>query len=100
MLFEDVGCAGDSTGSISLTVDGAVNPSFLWSNGDTTQNLTGLSAGTYSVTVTDGDCVEEISTTVSQPSPLDVSISATPLSSMDSTDGKNIDFSYRWICSL
>lgn len=36
-------------GSITLTTNAT---SFLWSNGATTQNLTGLSAGTYSVTAT------------------------------------------------
>jgi uncharacterized protein YjdB len=52
--------AGAADGCALLTVTGGVAPySFLWSNGATTQNLTGLTAGTYSVLVTDamGDTV-------------------------------------------
>jgi hypothetical protein len=40
-------------GSIS-TVTNAVNPTYVWSNGATTSGLTNLSAGTFTVTVTDG----------------------------------------------
>ncbi|MBC7923716.1 MAG: T9SS type A sorting domain-containing protein, partial [Ferruginibacter sp.] len=43
-------------GSISLTVTGGVAPyAYAWSNGATTQNLAGLGAGTYAVTVTDAN---------------------------------------------
>ncbi|HRF41084.1 MAG TPA: hypothetical protein PK198_19970, partial [Saprospiraceae bacterium] len=49
-------CNGAATGSIALTVNGANGtPSFDWSVNalDGIQNPTGLTAGTYSVTVTD-----------------------------------------------
>jgi hypothetical protein len=39
-------------GSASVTTN-ASNPSYLWSNNATTSTITGLSAGTYMVTVTD-----------------------------------------------
>lgn len=55
-LISDVACNGDSTGSIDLTVtDGVPGFSFLWSNSDTTEDLTSLPAGLYTVTITDGD---------------------------------------------
>ncbi len=49
-----ISCHGVSDGSINLTVSGGVTPySFLWSNSATTQNVSGIAAGTYSVTVSD-----------------------------------------------
>lgn len=52
----DETCAGAADGTINSTVFGGTTPySFAWSNGDTTQNVTGLAAGTYTVTVTDAN---------------------------------------------
>jgi len=52
----NVNCFGQSTGAISLTVSGGVSPyTYLWNNGATTQNRSGLAAGTYRVTVTDAN---------------------------------------------
>ena len=43
---------GDPNGAIELSVSPSGSYGFLWSNGDTTQNLTGIAAGNYSVIVT------------------------------------------------
>lgn len=55
-----------SNGSIFLEVSGGTAPySYLWSNGATTQHLTGLPAGTYTVIVTDAQsCIGFASATV------------------------------------
>jgi hypothetical protein len=46
--------AGAANGSITINANGGVPPfTFHWSNGATTQTNSGLSAGTYTVTVTD-----------------------------------------------
>ncbi|MBK9177764.1 MAG: DUF11 domain-containing protein [Flavobacteriales bacterium] len=48
-------CTG-ANGELSANASGGVGPyTFLWSNGSTEATITGLVAGTYSVTVTDGN---------------------------------------------
>ncbi|MBK9336168.1 MAG: lamin tail domain-containing protein [Lewinellaceae bacterium] len=50
----DVSCPGGSNGTATVMASGGTPPySYLWSNGQTTATATGLSAGTYTVTVTD-----------------------------------------------
>ncbi len=50
----DVACRGDSTGAIAPLVVGGMPPyQYAWSNGATAANLTGLPAGTYTLTVVD-----------------------------------------------
>ncbi|HCQ29412.1 MAG TPA: hypothetical protein DIU39_03935, partial [Flavobacteriales bacterium] len=45
---------GSNNGAIDLSVSGGTAPfTYSWSNGATTQNISGLSNGTYTVTVTD-----------------------------------------------
>ncbi len=47
-------CPGTNDGAVNTLVYGGVPPyTFNWSNGANTQNLSGLAAGEYSVTVTD-----------------------------------------------
>jgi gliding motility-associated-like protein len=62
-------CFGDATGAIDLTVTGGVpNYTYLWSNGAVTQDLAGLTAGFYQVTVTDQNgCVVEDSVVLTEP---------------------------------
>ena len=66
----DVSCFGDSTGSIDASITGGTAPyTYLWSTTDTTEDLSGLAIGTYSITVTDTNaCTFDISETVTQPS--------------------------------
>jgi hypothetical protein len=65
-VITHVGCSGGNTGAIDVSVTGGTPAySYLWSNGATTQDLTGLTPGTYTVTVTDSKgCVKTASFTV------------------------------------
>jgi hypothetical protein len=46
-------CYGSSDGSVNLTPLGVPPYSFLWSNGQTSEDITGLTEGIYSVIITD-----------------------------------------------
>ena len=63
-----VNASGVSTadGSVNLVVAGGRTPyTYLWSNGATTQNLTNVIPGTYTVTITDANgCTTNASATV------------------------------------
>lgn len=50
---QDPACEGGTDGSINLTVTGTSTYNFSWSNNATTEDISGLAAGTYTVTVTD-----------------------------------------------
>lgn len=63
----DVKCNGGGDGQVIMTLSGVSNPSFLWSNGATTEDLIGVSAGTYSVTVTEGSNSISSSAVVGEP---------------------------------
>jgi gliding motility-associated-like protein len=68
-VTSNISCYSGNNGSVALTITGGTQPySYLWSNGATTQDLTGVGAGTYSVTVTDvNGCIFQTSATIIQP---------------------------------
>jgi len=66
----NVSCFGAATGSTTASATGGVSPyTFIWSNNRTTAANTGLTAGVYTVTITDatGTCSGTASTTITQP---------------------------------
>lgn len=75
-----VDCPGNSTGTATATVVGGQPPiTYAWSNGQTTQTATGLSAGNYSVTIRDaGSCPVVRDVTVPGPPPFQVNFTNTP----------------------
>src|SRR6056300_553214 len=81
----NVGCNGASTGSADLTVSGGTQGSgytYSWSDGTsvvaTTEDLTNVAAGSYTVTVTDANsCTATASVTITEPTALSASITGT-----------------------
>jgi len=78
-VVTSVSCYGLADGGITLNVSGGILPyNYEWSNGETTQNVSGLSAGTFTATVTDGNgCLGIATDEVTEPSEIDFSLSAT-----------------------
>ncbi|MFN8165335.1 MAG: SprB repeat-containing protein [Bacteroidia bacterium] len=71
-----INCNGMTNGSINLTVNGGVQPfAYLWSTTDTTEDISGLGAGTYQVHITDlNGCQDSASYTLNEPPVLTHSI--------------------------
>ena len=67
-----ISCTGEDDGLASVTASEGTAPyTYEWSNGETTQNASGLSAGTYTVTVTDiNNCSIVRSVTLADPLPV------------------------------
>ncbi len=74
----DTTCGADN-GSANASATGGTAPyTFTWSNGSTDQSISGLSAGTYTVTVTDAvGCMAQGSTTVGESLNVNADASAT-----------------------
>ena len=68
----DSGCANVDSGKIYITgLTGTPPFTYLWSNGETTDFITGLTAGSYSVLVTDSlGCTLSQSATITEVDPL------------------------------
>jgi uncharacterized repeat protein (TIGR03803 family) len=69
--LRNVGCYGEQNGSITASPAGGKGAyTYSWSDGETTSKITGLTAGTYSVTVTDslGQCSQTASVNITAPS--------------------------------
>jgi len=103
----NVTCNGLSNGTSTVNVTVGTGPyNYNWSNGQTTQNATGLNAGTYSCTVTDANgCTNVSSTQITQPSIFTVSInSATvsacagvPINITANGSGGTGPYNYNWV---
>lgn len=74
------GTCGNSNGSANVTPTGGTGPyTYLWSNSQTTQQITGLGAGNFSVTVTDvNGCSVTQTVTITQSSAVTATATATP----------------------
>lgn len=105
-----VNCKGDADGAISVDIFGGVLPySYAWSSSQTQEDISGLLAGNYSLTVTDGNgCTDLASYTVNEPA-FDLTLSSVPTDvlckddltgAIDiTTNGGTPGYTYVWVNS-
>ena len=72
-------CNNANSGSINLLVSGGTPPfNYVWNNGTTTEDLTNIPAGNYSVTVTDSrGCTKLSQYSITRPSPIVITVATT-----------------------
>ncbi len=88
----NVDCYGLINGAVYITASSVDTPLvYLWSNGDTSEDIFGLSAGTYSVSVTDTlGCIAMDIFEVTQPDTLLASIVSSDMSCFGVCDGYSV----------
>ena len=106
MVGTNLLCNGVCTGSATGTGSGGTSPyTYKWSTGQTTQTRSSLCAGTYTVTAIDANnCKGFASVTLTQPTPLTISIVGTNLicnsvcngSATGTGAGGTAAYTYKW----
>lgn len=102
----DATCFGSTNGAVATTIAGGVGGyTYSWSNGATTQNIANVAAGTYSVTVRDGqNCSAISSVAVGQPAQITINETHTSVDCYGNSTGSiqtNVtggagSYSYQW----
>jgi hypothetical protein len=102
----NIECFGDNNGSITLDISGGSPPfSFLWSTGNSSQNLLNIGAGSYTVSITDADnCVTEETFVLIQPAQITAAINKTDDPGNDgqgsasvTANGGTPSYTYLWL---
>ncbi|WP_271394033.1 choice-of-anchor L domain-containing protein, partial [Aequorivita sinensis] len=105
---QNITCFGDSDGSIDLSVTGGTGSyTYSWTTNDgsglnpSSQNQSGLTAGTYKVTIDDGNCAIQETIVIEEANPITASAtnsgpvcSTTSSISLDETGGDAISWSW------
>lgn len=92
-------CFGGSNGAIATAPSGGSGSgyTFSWSDGSTAQNRSALSAGTYTVTVTDSaGCTRLFTVNVPQPTQIQIIVNKSGKNITNEVSGGNPPYSYLW----
>jgi gliding motility-associated-like protein len=102
----NLNCYQDNTGAINITPNGGNGGfSYIWSNAQTTEDLTNIAAAVYTVTVSDANnCTATYNDTVTQPTQIVTSITPTNLLCYGDIDGQadltvsggTLGYTYLW----
>lgn len=106
-IMDDVDCNGGTSGALDLTTTGGTSPySFSWVSGQSTEDISGIAAGSYSVTTTDNNgCTLSKTMEVTEPiSPLSTSLQANEIKCngnatgevTSATQGGTAPYTYAW----
>lgn len=94
-----------SNGAATAVISGGTAPfTYAWSNGDSTKTISGLNAGIYVVTVTDGNTCEVIDSTTLNHAPIPITGSITGISQVSYLDQEfysvisTVGSTYDWSC--
>ncbi len=84
----EINCFGDSTGSAEAEGQGGEGLTYLWSNGETSESISNLSAGVYYLTVENNEgCSVVDSIVISQPIAIQISLQVEQISMAGEDDG-------------
>ena len=88
-VLSNVTCYSGSNGSIDLQAWGGTAPyTYLWTTGSSNQDITGLTVGNYSVTITDNKgCVKSSNYTITQPTIITSQMNSTPVTCFGFSNG-------------
>lgn len=101
----NIACNGGTTGSAFVNVSGTAPYTYLWTpSGQTGQTASNLTAGSYSVLVSDANgCQSSATTTLTEPSVITLTSSSTPSSCTSPTGSATVNaaggaggFTYFW----
>lgn len=104
-IDSNITCNGVANGGMSVNATGGTgNLSYSWSTGNTTTFLTGITAGTYIVSITDAEgCSVSALGVVTEPAALQTNITCEPTSSSQANGsasltvtGGTIPYNYSW----
>lgn len=94
LAITDATCYDSSNASIDLTVTGGLPPyTYLWSSGQTSQDIAGVHAGIYNVLIDDvNGCTALVQGEIKQPDNLTFGFAVSEVSCKDNDDGKIVMF--------